>query len=218
MCILILSYRWLSINNTGILISFLHVSRPERFSKCSHVPFLEWLLTAQPNWGCLCCRNSMTRICKLEWLEPASPSPYLAIQRNGLISKTAEQPATLIGVHGNCWMFSTFEKSGHLCKQLIVAVRAQLQHLVLQGLNVALPRHLSRLGICLALTADLGGALSAVYLPPNPLQQAGARLFYLFHPCQGGVQPGAVGLQLLSVIWRQWLLQAAVSALRAACT
>lgn len=166
MCILILSYRWLSVNNTGISISFLCVSRPDRFSKCSHVPFLEWLLTnsAQLNWGCLCCRYSMTRICKLEWLKPASPSPYLGIQRNGLISKTAEQPAALIGVHGNCWMFSAFGKSGHLCKQLIVAVRAQLQHLVLQGLNVALPRDLSKLGICLALTADLSGGPVCCFL------------------------------------------------------
>lgn len=120
--------------------------------------------SAQLNWGCLCCRYSMTRICKLEWLKPASPSPYLGIQRNGLISKTAEQPAALIGVHGNCWMFSAFGKSGHLCKQLIVAVRAQLQHLVLQGLNVSLPRDLSKLGICLALTADLSGGPVCCFL------------------------------------------------------
>lgn len=107
----------------------------------------------------------MTRICKLEWLQPASPSPYLGIQRNGLISKTAEQPAALIGVHGNCRMFSAFEKSGHLCKQLIVAVRDQLRHLVLQGLDVTLPRNLSKLGLWLALTADQSGGPDSCFQP-----------------------------------------------------
>lgn len=116
----------------------------------------------------------MTRIRKLQWLEPASPSPYLGIQRNGLISKTAEQPAALIGVHGNSWMFSTFEKSGHLCKQLIVAVRVQLKHLVLQGFDVALPRNLSKLGIWLVLSVDLSGG-SDYCLQPGKLPPGGLR-------------------------------------------
>lgn len=169
MCILLLSYRWLLTNNTHISILFINnVSRPDRFSKRSQVPFLKLLLTLLTLiWGCPYCRNSMTRICMLEWLEPASPSPYLGIQRNGLTSKTAEQPAALIGVHGNCQMFSAFEKSGHFCKQLIVAVRAQLQHLVLQGLNVALPRNISKPGIWLALTADSRGGPDCCLHPGN---------------------------------------------------
>lgn len=130
----------------------------DRLSKCRWVSSLKWLLTPLSLiWGCPCCRSSMTRIFKLEWLKPASPSPYLGIQRNGLISKTAEQPTALIGVHGNCWMLSTFEKSGHLCKQLIVAVRAWLRHLVLQKLDVTLPRNPSKPGIWPALIANQSG-------------------------------------------------------------
>lgn len=130
-----------------------------------------------------------------------SPSPYLGIQSSGLISKTAEQPAALIGVHGNCWMFSAFEKSGHLCKQLIVAVRAQLRHLVLQGLDVTLPRKLSKPGIWLVLTADQSG-VDAVCILGNSLRHTGIHPVHLFKTSQQSARAGAMGGQLLSVIWR----------------
>lgn len=120
------------------------------FSKWSGVPFLKLLLTLFILiWVCLCCRNCMTRICKFKWLKPAFLSPHLGIKKKnkkGLISKIAEQPVALIGIYGNCWIFSAFGKSGHLCNQLIVAIKAQLQHLVLQRFGVALPRNLSKLG------------------------------------------------------------------------
>lgn len=59
-------------------------------------------------------------------------------------------------------------------------------------------------------------ALTAVCTLGNSLWQAGFHPICLFKTTQRSAWAGAVGAQLLSVIWRQWPCQAVAPALRAA--